>query len=556
MLTSNSRRSRVISAGKTTLWIRALLLVPGLTALTSLSIEAQQRHAHALGAVDFRVSCSTDVQSEFNRAVALLHHMMYVESRAAFEAIATKDPRCPMALWGVAMTLFQPLWPARPDPKALAQGSELVERAKKLGPATDRERALVAAGAAFYREPETADWWTRLSRWEEAMAQAHRAQPDDIETAAFYALSHLAVGQTAQDRMAYQARSAQILLHIYEREPRHPGALHYTIHANDVDGRAGESLDIVRSYDDIAPDVPHALHMPTHIFVRLGEWPDVIEWNRKSADAALAFPAGDAVSHHYPHAADYLIYAHLQRGEDDAAQAVLDEVAGKRELQRSFVSAFHLAAMPARYVVERRAWAEAAALPPRSPGYLAWSEYPWAEALVWFARGLGAVRTGDPANARQAEARMQELRDQAERAGEHNHARYIEIDRRILSGWLASTAGDGEGAMTLIRSAAELERTVQKDPVTPGSFFPAYEALGDLLSDLGQPREALEAYEASLRMWPRRFNTILGAARAARDAHENTKARAYYADLLKLVEGGDTHRTGVTEAREFLTTSD
>lgn len=532
-----------------------VVLLSGFVALipaSTSSVAAQEVGAHDLGAVEFGVSCAPDVRADFDRALALLHHMMYQESRKAFEAIAAEDPDCAMAQWGIAMTLFQPLWPARPGPDQLRRGWEAVQRAKTLGPGTDRERAFVAAAEAFFREPESADWWTRIRRWAEAMEAAYRERPDDIETAAFYALSQLAVGPVTDGRMAHQARAAEVLLGIHEREPNHPGAIHYTIHANDVDGRAGRSLAIVRSYDDIAPSVAHALHMPTHIFVRLGEWPEVIEWNRKSADAALRSSAGaDAISLHYVHAMDYLLYAHLQRGEDQKARAVLDEVRGKGPYQEDFASAFHLAAMPARHAVERRDWAEAAGLTSRSPASLAWDRYPWAEALTWLGRGLGAVHTGDLAAARQAESRMQGLRDRAEAQGERDFARYIEIDRLILAAWLARAEGEPERAVTLARSAGELERQVQKHPITPGALMPAYEALGDLLLELNRPADALEAYETSRDVWPRRFNTLLGAARAARGAGDTERARDYYAELVDVV-GPTADRAELREAREFL----
>ncbi|MEE8176085.1 MAG: hypothetical protein V3T97_05700 [Gemmatimonadota bacterium] len=516
--------------------------------------EAEAGHeGGALGAVHFPVSCAPAVQAEFDRAVALLHHMMYVESREAFGGIAERDPGCAMAHWGIAMTLFQPLWPTRPGPEQIRRGWEEVRKAKELEPATDRERAFVAAVEAFYREPETAEWWTRISRWAESMQTVYEAYPDDIEAAAFYALSHLASGQVAEDRMAHQAQAAEILLTIYQRERTHPGAIHYTIHANDVDGRADESLSVVRSYDDIAPSVPHALHMPTHIYVRLGHWPEVIEWNRKSAEAALLFPAGDAVSHHYPHAMDYLVYAYLQRGEDEEAEAALAESLTKEDYQRTFISAFHLAAMPARYAVERHDWTVAAALPARTPSYLPWDRYPWPESLTWFARGLGAVRTGDLAAAHRAIERMEVLRNGAEEAGERSFAEYIEIDRLILAAWLARAGGKGAEALALARASAELEGATQKHPVTPGSLLPANEALGDLLMELGRPEEALPAYQASLGAWPRRFHSLLGAARAARAAGQDRVASRYYAELLAVVGETETLRSGVREARQYVT---
>ena len=530
--------------------------IPVLLAVLALSVPpaaAQEGagHEHDLGEVRFGVSCATEVQPEFDRAVALLHHMMYEDARRTFEAVAREDPDCAMARWGIATTLFQPLWPTRPGPEELRRGWDEIEQARALEPASDREQNLVAATEAFFREPETAEWRKRIERWAAAMEKGYEAHPDDIETAAFYALSQLALGTVSEDRMAVNEGAARILLAIHEREPTHPGAIHYTIHANDVDARAGESLDVVRSYSGIAPSVPHALHMPTHIFVRLGEWAEVIQWNRRSADAALEVDAGGGVSHHYPHATDYLLYAHLQRGDDGRARAVLEETLAKERYQDSFISAFHVAAMPARYAVERRAWEEAAAVEPNTPATLSWDKYPWPEAIAWFGRGLGAARSGDLATAREAEARMAALRDGAEESGERDFAAYIEVDRLILAGWIAHAEGDNETAVERIRSAAELEKTVQKHPVTPGALMPPYEALGDLLLELDRRGEALAAYEASLQTWPGRYNSLLGAARAAAAIPDAEKAQGYYEELLEVVGDAETTRPGVEEARAY-----
>ena len=518
------------------------------------SEQADHKHGEApLGTVHFQVSCSADVSGDFDRAVGLLHHMQYVESRAAFERIAEADPSCGMAHWGIAMTLFQPLWPERPGPDALRRGWEEIRKAEELGPGSDREADLVTAAAAFFSDPESTEWWTRIQRWSEAMSRAFAARPDDIETAAIYALSQLAEGPVAPDQMAYNGRAAKVLLGIYEREPTHPGAIHYTIHANDVDGRAGESLDVVRSYGAIAPDVPHALHMPTHIFVRLGEWPEVIDWNLKSAAAALRYPAGDRVSHHYPHALDYLVYAYLQRGEDERARAIIDEVSAREEpFQGTFISAFHLAAMPARYAVERRAWDEAQAIVPGTPASLEWERFWWAESLSWLARGLGALHAGDAGESERAERRMSELRDAAKAADEEAFATYIEVDRLVLAAWRARVAGQGEQALELSREAVRLEATTQKHPVTPGALYPAQEALGDLLLDLERPREALSAYEGSLGTWPGRFNSLVGAARAAVAADLGDQAREHYRALLENLSNAASGRPAIAEAQQYL----
>jgi tetratricopeptide (TPR) repeat protein len=533
-------------------------LALGVAALVACSGPAtgqagHEHHKAALGVVHFDVSCAAEVSDDFDAAVALLHHMQYEESRTAFERIAKTDPKCGMAHWGIAMTLFQPLWATRPGPAELQRGWEEGRKARELGTGTEREADLVTAAEAFFREPESADWWTRIQRWSEAMSRAYTARPNDLETAALYALSQLAAGQVAPDRLAYHGRAADVLLSINEREPTHPGAAHYTIHANDVETRAGESLVVVRSYGTIAPDVPHALHMPTHIFVRLGKWPEVIEWNRKSAAAALRFPAADGISHHYTHALDYLVYAYLQRGEDEPVRVIVKEISAREEpFQGTFINAFHLAAMPARYAVERRVWEEARAITPGTPASVAWERFWWAESLSWFARGLGALHVGDASEVERAERRMIELRDAARAAGEEGFAGYIEVDRLVMAAWRAHIAGQSERALDLAREAVRLETTTQRHPVTPGALYPAQEALGDLLLDLKRPQEALAAYEGSLATLPGRFNSLMGAARAARAAGLDNKAHDHYRALLEVSSGADSNRPAVAEARQFL----
>lgn len=541
-------------------WVPAFLSLLLAAAVAVAGTPQDPSHAHDesaihsgdRGVVDFAVSCSEEVQGDFDRALALLHHMMYEQARGELQRITERAPECAMAYWGVAMTRFQPLWPTRPGPEALAAGHREVQKAMELGPGSEREEALVAAAEAFYREPETASWWTRIERWADAMDSAYQAHGEDLDVAALYALSRLAVAPRAEDRSAEHAEAARVLLQVYREEPKHPGAIHYTIHSNDMSGRAGESLQVVRSYSEIAPDVPHALHMPTHIFVRLGEWPEVIEWNERSADAALRHPAGDRVSHHYPHATDYLLYARLQRAEDDEAKTVLRETLAKGPYQDSFISAFHLAVMPARYAVERRDWEAAARIEPREPADLSWDAYPWPEAMSWLARGLGSVHTGALDKAKAAEKRMAELESKTREAGEETMAAYIEIDRRILAGFIAHAEGDDETAVDLLRSAAKLEGTTEKHPVTPGALLPPYEALGDLLAEIGRASEALEAYESSLAVWPGRYRSLLGAARAAVAADRPGAAKEHYAELLETVGEPAEPRPGVVEARKLV----
>lgn len=528
---------------------------PGADGSAQAEGEAYEPGLDELGSVSFQVDCSAEVHQDFDRGVALLHHMMYADARETFEQIAEDDPACAMAHWGIATTLFQPLWPSRPGPAERERGWEHVQTARDLGLDSEREQALLAATEAFFQNPEADDYWPRIERWATAIDEAHQAHPDDEDVAAFRALATMARGQTTDDPVAHNARAAEILGDVLEQEPLHPGAIHYTIHADDVSGRASENLEVVERYREIAPRTPHALHMPSHIHVRLGNWPEVIEWNQESAQAALLHPVGDAVSFHYIHALDYQLYGYLQRGNDEQARNALDEALSTEPYQEGFNSAFHLAIMPARFAVERRAWDEAAEIEPGQPDYLAWDEYQWPEALSWYARGLGAAHTGDLEEAAAAEARMIELRDAASEAGEASFATYIEIDRLILAGRIAHLQGDAEQAVSLTREAAELEGTVEKHPITPGAVLPPYEALGDLLAELDRPTEALSAYEAGLEVWPERYRSLLGAARAARAAGAEERAGEHYATLLDVVDEPATDRVGVEEARGWVSDS-
>jgi tetratricopeptide (TPR) repeat protein len=486
---------------------------------------AQHRHMHDdaavyegqdIGTVDFKASCDAAVQSEFDRALGLMHHMMYVQARKAFQVITETDADCGMAHWGVATTLFQPIWGTRPSAEELQRGWQNIERASELVPEKGRERLLVEATREFFREPDKAEFPTRINRWTDGMKAAYEAHPEDADVAALYALSRLTIAQQqAARRDALHDEAEAVLREIWETDPLHPGAIHYSIHATDADGRAENALDMVEVYGRIAPEVPHALHMPSHIYVRLGEWDEVIEWNRRSADAALKTdPVDGGVSHHYIHALDYMMYAYLQQGDEAQARAVYEEAMSKERHQASFVAAYHVAAMPARKAVEQRDWKAAAALEPRTPDYLPWDTSRWPEGISWHARGLGAVHTGELETAQEAEQRLAALRDKAREDGEENFATYLEVDRLILAGWLARAEYENDEAVRLMRKAAELERTVEKHPVTPGALLPPNEALGDLLMDLDRPDEAVQAYLASDEIWPGRFNTSRGLASA------------------------------------------
>lgn len=513
------------------------------------------QHAdHELGTVNFSISCSGQAQMEFNQAVALLHHMTYPQAREAFEQVAKTDPSCAMAQWGIAMTLFQPLWPTRPGPEALQRGSEAVQKAQALQPPTERERLFVAAAEAFFLDPALSDYWLRIRRWEQASGKIYAAFPDDSEAAAFYALAYLAAAPSDAGSRAYSDRAAEILLRVYEQNPDHPGAMHYLVHANDAPGRERESLEITRKYEAAAPRNPHALHMPTHIHTRLGDWDAVIRGNLRAADAALEYPAGDQgqfVWDEFPHAIEYLVYAYLQKGADDEAATQLLRLRATARLEPTFKTAFHLASTQARYALERRDWKAAALIVPREPATLDWDRFTWPEAIARFARGLGAAHMDKNAEAIASGERLEALEYAAGKAGEDLFARNIRILRLELDAWIAHVKGQRDSSIALMREAADLEASTPKHAVTPAPTLPAHEQLGDLFMELEQPAAALVAYKRSMELYPRRFNGLLGAARAARVLGDESQARALYQQLLEVADGGG-RQPALKEAQSYL----
>lgn len=517
--------------------------------------NAQEVAPESLGHVDFHVRCASAVENEFNRGVALLHHMTYPVAFASFQAVAEADPGCAMAYWGMAMTLFQPLWPTRPGDEELEQGRALIQQAHGLGSASQRERMFIAAAASFFNRDGEPGYWTRIDRWAEATAEIFEAFPDDLEAQAFFALSHLATASRGGgEPAAHHERAGRVLQGILEKEPTHPGAVHYTIHANDFDGRQGKSLGVVRSYGEIAPLNPHALHMPTHIFVRLGEWDEVISWNERAAEAALAQhvgPGGQFVWDEYPHAVEYLAYAHLQRGDDRSAREVIAAISGASDLQPSFKTAFHLASTAARYAMERHDWPMAAEISVRSPTYIDWDRFWWPEATTWLARGVGSARLGQLNGVAEGLERLRELESLAAAAGEDYFATQIRILVLEVEAWQALALGDQVRAVSLLEAATNLEEETPKHPVTPGPTIPAREMLGDLLAEVGSHQAAMEEYQISDGRTPGRLNTILGLARSAVALGDTDSARRHYRRLLDLsVEGSD--RAAVLEARAFL----
>jgi tetratricopeptide (TPR) repeat protein len=525
-----------------------------VVATPSVQGQAGSTAHHGLGAVDFAISCSSQARTEFNEAVTLLHHMTYPQARAGFERIVKTDPQCAMAHWGIAMTLFQPLWPTRPSPQALQRGWDEVQKAKELKPSTDREQLFVDAAEAFYLEPSSADYWLRIRRWEAAMEKAHHAFPNDIEVSAFYALAHLATARSDTISRANADHAASVLVAQLDRHPNHPGVMHYLVHANDVPTRERESLENTRRYDAVAPRNAHALHMPTHIYTRLGDWDGVVRGNIRAAAAALETPAGDRgelVWDEYPHAVEYLVYGYLQQAADDSAAAWVRRVRSTGNLEPTFKTAFHLVSTQARYALERRDWNAAEQVVPRTPVSLAWDRFWWPEAIAQFTRGLGAAHLGKAADAGAASARLDTLERTTREAKEELFARNIKVLRLELDAWRAHLDGAAERSVALLREAVDLEVATPKHPVTPGPTIPALELLGDLLLEQKKPADALVAYQGALARYPNLFNSLLGAARAARAARDPAQARKYYEQLLKLADGGGRQPIRA-EARAFI----
>ena len=529
--------------------------------------RAQEEHQHhesgeKIGKVNFAVSCSTQTQKQFNRAVAWLHSFEYGESERAFNDIATIDPQCAMAHWGYAMSLYHQLW-APPSPGELEKGARAAQKAKQIGAPTKRERDYIDAIAQFFDDWERVDHSTRAARYEHAMEQVYVRYPSDREAGVFYALAlnASALAATPMDKTyAKQKKASAILNRMLRLEPEHPGITHYLIHSYDYPPLAHLALAAARKYAGIAPSSAHALHMPSHIFTRLGLWDEDVATNIKSENAAKEYARQNHLTGVWDdqlHAMDYLAYAYLQQARDREARAVLDELKAIRKTDpESFKCAYSFAAIPARWALERRNWSEAAELKVE-PVDFPWQRFQWAEAITHFARAIGAARNGDGDRARAAVEKLAEVQKQVIGAkGNYDWATQVEIQHRAAAAWLAKAEGKSGEALRLMRSAADLEDSTDKHPVTPGAVLPAREMLGDLLLELSQPAEALREYERSLADSPNRFNGLSGAARAANLAGDRFKARRYYQKLVGISARGDAGRADLQRAREFLRKSE
>lgn len=524
-------------------------VVTTLLAASTFAQEHQHGSAEKLGAVHFSTSCSVEAQKEFDRAVALLHSFQFSHAIQGFNAALKRDPSCGIAYWGIALSQWSnPFAAGLKDATQLEAGRESAERGKAAGAKTERERAYIATVGNLYSNFESTPQQARLDAYRDAMATVASKYSRDDEAQIFYALA-LAVAEEPTDKTyAARLKAGAILEKLFRREPNHPGLAHYIIHTYDVPPLAGKALTAARRYSDIAPDAPHALHMPSHTFTRVGYWQDSVDSNI----AAAAASRREGQTAEELHASDYQMYAYLQTAQDEAARKLLDalpEIASRFDPKAVVSGAappsagyFALAAIPARYALERGEWQQAAELEVRA------TPFPHADAMTWFARGMAAARLHDVAKAQASATALEEIRTRLEKAKENYWAGQVEIQRLEVSAWSLLAEGRKDAALAMIKSAAEMEDRSEKSAVTPGPLAPARELFGEMLLEVNQPAQAFEQFEATLKKEPNRFRALYGAARAAQLSGKREASRKYFAELLKICQRAD--KPGRPELRE------
>jgi hypothetical protein len=488
------------------------------------------RPPEQLGKVSFPTSCDPKTQAQFERGVSLLHSFWFGEGLKAFTAVAEQDPGCAMAYWGIAINRLLNPFNGEAAPQFVKQGHAAIVKAREVGAKTQRERDYIDAAARLYTDIETKRWRERAVAYEEAMARVVATYPDDVEAKVFYALALNFATDLGDQTYAKPLKAAQLLEPLLPKYPDHPGIAHFLIHSYDFPPLAQKGLSAARRYAEIAPSAAHALHMPSHIFTRVGAWADSAATNLRSEETARSDKSGDEILH----AIDYQVYAYLQMARDDDAQSALHrgiEDATKFGFFRP-AGPFGLAAAQARYALERGDWKSAAQLPVKPTKIL------YADAITHFARALGAARAGDAASAQSDLQRLAELRDQLAAAKNSYWAGQVEIQWLGASAWTALGHGNREEALKLMRRAADQESASEKASISPGPILPARELLGDMLLEIGQPALALAEYEASQQREPNRFRGRYGAAVSAARTGDTAKAQSYFKSLAALATKG------------------
>src|SRR5437667_1814189 len=492
-----------------------------------------------LGKVVFPISCDPTVQAEFDRGVAMLHSYWFLKARRTFEGILQQDPTCAMAHWGVAMDYLGNTLATTPT-RAEAQAAwDALEKARAIGAKTQRERDWIETLSAYFRDHDKVAVNARLAAYNAAMEQMAQSYPDDYEVQAFYALTLQASAPKSDLTYANQIKSAALLEKLFEQNPQHPGVTHYLVHAYDFAPLAEKGIASARRYAGIAPAVPHARHMPSHIYSMVGLWEESIASNASALE----------IQPDYYHASDFTVYAHLQLAQDAKADAVIRKslaTADRGDRPISFANFTAKSAMPARYVLERADWAGAAALP-MSP-----TQYPMADSLIRFTRGVGMARTGDLAGAKEEIEAMKVLRTTLQRADQTYWADRTEEQMLAISAWMALKEGERDPAVRFMRAAADSEDGSIKHVAMENRLYPFRELLADLLLETGQPAAAMSEFETALKQTPNRFRALWGAARAAESAGDQQKATAYFGKLVDLAKNADTERQEIRVAKAYL----
>ena len=518
-------------------WRQSVFAV-GLSA-AMLTGGANGQQDEKLGRVAFPTSCDPKVQAEFNRGVAMLHSFWFLIARRTFEGILQQDPTCAMAYWGVAMDYLGNTLATVPT-RAEAQAAwDALERARTIGAKTQRERDFIEALSAYFRDHEKTAVDARLTAYNAVLERMAQSYPDDFEVQAYYALTLQASAKKSDLTYANQVKSAGILEKLFEQNPQHPGVTHYLIHAYDFAPLADKGVKSARRYAGIAPAVPHARHMPSHIYSMVGLWDESIASNQSAIE----------IQPDYYHAADFAVYAHLQLGQDVKAKALTDKslaTADRGDRPINFVNFTAKAAMPARYVLDRGDWAAAAALELKA------SQYPMADSLTHFTRGLGMARSGNLTGAKAEIEAMKALRAALERVNDSYWADRTEEQMLAVSAWIGLKEGNRDQAVKFMRAAADNEDNSVKHVAMENRVYPLRELYGDLLLEAGAAAAALVEYEVALKATPNRYRGILGVARTAAATGDQAKAVEYYGKLIDLAKNADVERQEVREAKAFL----
>jgi len=520
--------------------MKSFAAIVSALALTICLASADEQHHHTLsgeelGSVHFATTCNKDVESSFNRGVALLHSFQYEKARTTFLEVSGQDPNCAMAAWGVAMTHYHGLW----ENGDIDAGRVAIDKAQHISIGnpriSERERAYIAALAEIYRTDDQ-DRYTHAKAFEQKMGVLQSAYPNDMEAAIFHALALDITAPKTDKTFTNQEKCGEILEPLFVKQPHHPGIAHYLIHCYDNPMLAEKGLNAARAYAKVAPASAHANHMPSHIFTRVGSWDESIASNKRSAELATAdeqYSKNGEARDQRLHAMDYLEYAELQSGRVAQAEAVFNEVSSLPQLSGlTLTGNYAMAAIPARRAMELRDWKKASAIHPLEDGV------PWARAISWMAIGIGSARSGDVDRANQAEQKLVSLRDESKNLDPY-WTKQIEVQRQEVSAWIAEQKHKSDEALAGMRSAANLEESMDKAAVTPGPVTPAREMLAELLAIENRPAEALNEYEAVLKTAPNRFNAVYGAARAAEAGGNATLANEYYQTLTNFAVGDE-----------------